>query len=111
MYKIILLITIFVSQIVTSALIQDFFPSDFSNFDVVEVIKFHKDENVPSGFVIDEVEFVLIDYTKPMPKIPVLGDESEDEADNDCIDEEFERQQKKIHAIESESGSEKELEL
>lgn len=109
MYKVVLLITVLVTQIVTSAVIQEIFTSDLSNFAVVEVVKLHKDKTVPGGFVIDEVDFVLIDYTKPMPKIPSLGEESEAEEDDECVDEDFEANRRQRQAAAVESGRDLEL--
>jgi hypothetical protein len=80
-YKFILFISIFVSQIVSSAVIQEIFTSDFPdfNFEVVEVVKIHRDDSVPCGFVIDEVDYVFIDYSKPMPDIIASFDPSDED--------------------------------
>lgn len=90
-YKVVLFIAIFVSKIVKSAMVQEIFTSDFPvTFEVVEVLKIHRDETVPCGFVVDEF-VVLIDYSKPMPQIvePVypslkyLEDDDDKSADDD----------------------------
>ena len=104
-YKVVLFITFFVTKIVTSAIIHEIFTSDFhATFEVVEVLKIHRDETVPCGFVIDDIEFVLIDYSRPMPEIVAPVDPSFKYLEDAKPDDKDEEEEKVVE-------SDKELEL
>ena len=106
-YKVVLFITFFVTKIVTSAIIQEIFTTDFSvTLEVVEVLKIHRDETVPCGFVIDDIEFefVLIDYSKPMPEIVAPVDPSLKYLEDSKTDDKYEEEENVVE-------SDKELEL
>ena len=69
-------------------------PYDFDVGGMVEILKIHYDN--PSEFIVDEAEFVLIDYFKPLPEIIVpedstlnLSESSDSDSDDDDDDDTY----------------------
>lgn len=114
MYLTLQLILFGLLQIVSSALApvvftEEAFMSDFPA--IVEVLKFHRDENDPSTMIIDEIDFVLMDYSQNLPEIIVPVDPYAEYVDDDKADIEVEDEVIAEKRLNDAIKTDKELEL